>query len=63
MRINTFNPSPQVSLLFHQMKTHASSSISLFSNVETSEFRAKFLCDGSSEVFLICCLPLKVKVR
>ena len=52
MCINTSNFSPEVSILFQQMKTDASSGISVFSSVETSESEAKLLCDGISEAFI-----------
>jgi len=51
MRINTSNSSPEVSVLFCQMKTDASSSIAVLSSVETLEPQAKLLCDGISEAF------------
>jgi len=51
MRINTSKSSPDVSVLFHQMKTDTSSSISVFSSVETCESEAKLHFDGISEAF------------
>jgi len=51
MRINTSKSSPEVSVLFHQMKTDASSSVSVFSSVETCESEAKLLCGGIFEAF------------